>query len=170
MAQIVLKRRDFARAVDLIAAAVETDVELRTRAVQQIYAEVLLRQSRDPEVPFASARARYARALSFRPDWPLVRRRFAELLATHPDARRTDGERAIEHALAIARDTPHPRPADLALLADAQARAGRFDAALHTARQARARAMAEADARFAAQLDERIALYEAGNAFDGKRW
>jgi len=93
------------------------------------------------------------------PDATKLAGSLAWILATAPDARRRDGAEAVRLAERACARTAYADPDLLDTLAAAYAEAGRFDAALTTAR--RALAATEPDSELAGNVTRRIALYEA---------
>jgi len=81
------------------------------------------------------------------------------ILATHPDPKARDANRAIELAERAAELTKHQSPEVLGTLAEAYAAAGRFDRAVTAAQAALALASAARNDKLANHLRERLELY-----------
>jgi tetratricopeptide (TPR) repeat protein len=107
-------------------------------------------------------------AVRLDPKLILAANNLAELLATSPDASIRDPEEAVRVAEAARLRSRDPEPALLETLALAYASAGRFDAAVQTAREALDRATARGDTALARRIDQRLSLFEARRAKDGE--
>lgn len=112
----------------------------------------------------AEACAEYETAMRLDPRDPAARNNLAWLRATHPDASRRDGARALALASALAAERPSD-PDTLDLLAAALAESGRFADAQRTAEAAALAARRAGRSDLATQIDARRALYAAGQAY-----
>ncbi|MDP4720379.1 MAG: tetratricopeptide repeat protein [Akkermansiaceae bacterium] len=114
---------------------------------------------------FAEAVEQFEAALNITPDAVSTSNNLAWLLATCPDARFRDGERAVELAQKAEQLTGGNHPAILCTLAAAYAEAGRFSEAVETARLALDLAKERGDQALAEALVRHLDLYELGIAF-----
>jgi tetratricopeptide (TPR) repeat protein len=101
-----------------------------------------------PEPHFHAARAQFllgehelglqrlAQGYALNPHWPPLLATWARLLATHPNDKFRDGNRALALAQQVTQATRFEDPEALLILADAQAETGRFEDAIRTAEQA----------------------------------
>ena len=108
----------------------------------------------------SDALAYYRRALTLRPEWPPVLTELAWLRATHPDGRLRNGSEATSFAARAVSLTNRQDPAALDALAAAYAADGRFDQAVLTARAAVDLLRAENQTARAAEIGQRLALYQ----------
>lgn len=109
----------------------------------------------------AEAKHHFRAALRLRPDWPTPANNLAWMLATHPDPRVRD----VQRALLIAETLVRTHPDFLDTLAAAQAASGRFDDARRTATAAIVLARAAGSDEFVRALESRLALYRADQPF-----
>jgi tetratricopeptide (TPR) repeat protein len=110
----------------------------------------------------AEAIAQYRFALRLRPQWPQALNQLAALLATHCDPQFRDGAAALrlsQQAIALVGDA---EPAYLNTLAAAHAEIGSYDQALTIAQRGHLLAERAGRTNLAAQIRERLKLYEAG--------
>ena len=91
----------------------------------------------------------------------------AWFLATAPVAELRDGNRAVELATAARAALPEQVPSVLDTLSAAYAQAGRYDDAVTTATKALT-LLGDQDARLAAQIRERLAVYQNRHAYHQK--
>jgi protein O-mannosyl-transferase len=92
-------------------------------------------------------------------------RPLAWALATSPDPVARNAAEAVELAGRAVRLSPKPDPAVIGTLAAAYAEAGQFPEAIKTAGQALDVAATQHDDKLAADLREKVKLYESGKAF-----
>jgi Tfp pilus assembly protein PilF len=112
----------------------------------------------------------YRKALAGRPDWPEVQNNLAWILATHPDASVRNATDAVRLA-SLASGGSHDRdPALLDTLAAAYAEAGDFEAARNTALEALDLAKSPRNRDLAAQISDRLRLYQSGRPFRDNTW
>jgi Flp pilus assembly protein TadD len=107
------------------------------------------------------AKLHYGAALRLRPDWPMPANNFAWMLATHPDPKVRDAERALR----IAETLTPTDPTFLDTVAAAQAAAGQFDDARRNTTAAIALARDAGQDEFVRALEKRLALYRADQPF-----
>jgi tetratricopeptide (TPR) repeat protein len=103
----------------------------------------------------------YREALRLRPDWPAPLNQLARLLMLTPQSDPRNSEEAVQLAERACQQTRRRDPDMLDTLAAAYAAAGRFDDAAATAREALRLATAAGRAKLAAEIQERLRLYEA---------
>jgi Flp pilus assembly protein TadD len=103
-------------------------------------------------------------AVRLAPDWPLAAEALAWLLATGGDGRPDDGAEAVRLAEAARSGAGADDPRLLDTLGAAYAANGRFADAAVAGRRAAALARERGDDRFAADVETRVALYQAGRA------
>ncbi len=141
-------------------AASEYQEALRLRPdLQEIHlslGDVLLELARE-----ADADAQYRLALAGRPGWAAAETRLAWALATGPDAP-ADGAEAVRLAEHARDETRGEDPDVLRSLAAAYAAAGRFPEAAAVGRQAAERARGAGRQALAAELEDHVAAYTAG--------
>ncbi len=118
-----------------------------------------MKQRRDEE-----AIALYHRAAALRAELPAVVNRLARIYAAHPDARHRNAAEAVRFAESLCRQSNFRQPMFLDTLAAAYAEAGRYDDAVHTAREAlrlvqQTRKPGATLSQLAIVLPERIELY-----------
>jgi tetratricopeptide (TPR) repeat protein len=113
----------------------------------------------------AEASAELRESLRRAPDTPTVLGELAWLLATNGDPAVRDGAQAVELAERASRLGNVPPGWILDILAAAYAEIGRFDLAVPTAQRARDLALARGQSRLAAVVEQRLALYSAGQPF-----
>jgi tetratricopeptide (TPR) repeat protein len=113
----------------------------------------------------AAASAEYKEASRLDANWPETNLREAWSLATHPDAARRDGPRAVELAEQVCHAPGGQEPKALDVLAAAYAASGRFADAVATARQALALASAAGREGLAKEIAPRLRLYEQRQPF-----
>lgn len=97
---------------------------------------------------------------------PLAAERLAWILATHPDPAKRAPEEAltwVKNLSALATDATRARTLDLQ--AAAQAALGRYPAAAASAERARTLATERGDAKLAAEIAQRLAVYRANQPF-----
>ncbi len=111
------------------------------------------------------ALAHYRKALTLQPDWPPVLNELAWLLAAHVDAGVRDPVQAVPLAERAVVLTNRQDPRSLDVLAVAYAAAGRFDQAVTIAQTAVDLLRARSSPSAAAEVSERIELYERRQAF-----
>lgn len=111
------------------------------------------------------ALAQYRAALELVPDYPPAANDLAWVLATHPDARFRDGQRAVALARAACKASSHKDPNFLNTLAVALAETGGFPEAIDVCRQAIAAAESLPDkgaTKLVPTIEARIALFQQG--------
>src|SRR5262245_1856384 len=108
---------------------------------------------------------RYEEALRLEPGQAEPTARLARFLASTPDEKLRDGERAVALAERANDLTGGENAHALDTLAAAYAAAGRFPAALSTAHRAAQRARALGDEALAGAIEQRLALYAAEKPF-----
>jgi tetratricopeptide (TPR) repeat protein len=104
-------------------------------------------------------------AIRYQPDWAEPRNELAWLLATSADPALRDGEESLRLAARAVELTGRRDAGALDTEAAAEARLGRFDRAVETAREALRVAAAGEDDSLARAIGARLALYEQGRAF-----
>jgi len=115
--------------------------------------------------------AAYRRVLELRPDSAPARNNLAWLLATHPDDRIRDGNAAVELCESLTEDVKSTSYAAYDTLAAALAAAGRFPDAVEAMQRAIDLASDAVSKPILAGMQERLRLYEAGQAFlDLESW
>jgi len=107
----------------------------------------------------------YREALRLKPDWLEALNNLAWILATQPDERHRNGAEAVRLAARAVELTGTNNSGALDTLGAASAEAGRFPAAVETARRALAAATAAGQNDLAAQIRSRLELYQAGRAY-----
>jgi Flp pilus assembly protein TadD len=107
----------------------------------------------------------YDEASRLKPGWPENLARLAWVLATHPDPKGRNGKQAVQLAQQACHATANRNPLFLDALAAAYAEAGDFSLAVETAKQALAKASAEAKTDLAQEIKDRLKLYEQGRSF-----
>lgn len=110
----------------------------------------------------AGSTERYAEATRLDPEWADRADQQAWRLAVHPEAGQRNGARAVRLAEETCQATGFARADFVDTLAAAYAEADRFPEAVSTARRAAGLAT---DARLAAEIRDRLALYEGGRPF-----
>lgn len=113
----------------------------------------------------AAARAHYEIVRRLDPDWSPPAVSLAWLLATSPDPRQRDPERARALARWASSTEPLPDPNTLDTLATAEAACGDFEAAEETARRAVAGALAARRPGQAREFEQRRRLFAAGRPY-----
>jgi protein O-mannosyl-transferase len=113
----------------------------------------------------AEAVAEYREALRLMPGWPPAERRLAWLLATHPDAAVRNPDEALRLARHASAATQGRDPEMLDTLAAAEATSGALADAASTAAHALELANERHAAPLAADIEARLALYRAGQAY-----
>ncbi|MDX1623185.1 MAG: tetratricopeptide repeat protein [Gemmatimonadota bacterium] len=96
------------------------------------------------------------------PRWPAPLVAMAEILATHPDPRVRDPERAVELARQAVRLTQRADPSALSALAAAQAAAGDYDLAAEIAGKALSIASASGETELAERIRRSLDRYRRG--------
>jgi protein O-mannosyl-transferase len=109
----------------------------------------------------AQAAGVLSRAVEAHPDDVNLKHNLARLLATAPDPRVRDGERALRLAREVCERTGNRDPRALDTLSAAYAAVGQFDLARTTASRAAARAREVGDAATAAEIDAHARRYPA---------
>ena len=104
----------------------------------------------------------FQEAVRYEPDWPSCLDCLAWILATHPDPKLRDTNRAIDLAERAAALSGRQYPGILNTLATAYASANRFDQAVTTAEEALERASAKQAESLANYIRERLELYRQG--------
>jgi len=107
----------------------------------------------------------FRQAARLKPDWPAPLNSLAWVLATSKNLENPDPNEAIALAGRSAELTGHEDASVLDTLAAAYASAGRFDKAIETAEKAIELAEAAGAEKTAAQIKNRLALYEEGRAY-----
>jgi spermidine synthase len=105
----------------------------------------------------------YTRALAAKPDWVEVMNNLAWMLATSPDPNLRNGAKALSLAERANRLASNADTLDT--LAAALAETGQFRRAVSTARQAADLARSSGQKALLAQIEARIALYQAGKPY-----
>jgi len=109
---------------------------------------------------------RYLReAIARKRDYPAALERLAWVLATDPDAKVRSGAEAVQSAERAVALTGRKDPSCLDALAAAYAEAGRFPDAVAAAKEAVALAAGRGPKELAAQIERRLALYQAGQPY-----
>jgi protein O-mannosyl-transferase len=111
---------------------------------------------------FGAAARAFEKALELDPDDVFALKRRSWILATARDEGVRDGAQAVALAARAVRLTGRRDADALDTLAAAYAEVGRFDAAIETGEEALARAQQSSDRAKIAELEERLALYRAG--------
>jgi len=111
--------------------------------------------------------AQYQKALQIKPDSAEAQNYLAWLLATCPQARLRNGNKAVELAEQASQLTGGGNPFILGTLAAAYAEVGRFSEAVETAQRALRLAEAQPNPGLAGALQSEIKLYQAGSPFHG---
>jgi tetratricopeptide (TPR) repeat protein len=155
-----------------LAAALASRGQVRGALVHYARALAVAPADEDVRVNLASLLVRLGRTdravdvlregLEHAPRSTPLRNALAWHLATAAAPGIRDGEEAVRLASAASAAVGGRDANLLDTLAAAYAEAGRFDEAAGVARQARARALADGDARLAAEVEARLAAYEAG--------
>ena len=109
-----------------------------------------------------AALACYRESFRLSPDWPPLLANYAWLLATAPEPGLRNGQLAVQLAERACELTQRQMVGALDALAAAQAETGRFADAAAIAQQALALAKAAGQEQLAAEIQNRIALYQAG--------
>lgn len=107
-------------------------------------------------------------ALESNPDSRRLRRALAWVLSTHEDPAVRDGAEALQLARAAAEGDGAGDPRNLDTLAAAFAELGRLDDAVKTAKQAQKIAQSQNSQDLAAEIAERLVLYERGEPWRRK--
>lgn len=154
----LLERGQAEAAAEQYRAALE--VEPRFTVARLNLAAALLEQGQAK-----GALAEYRQALRHSPSDVRVHSALARLLATSPDGKIRDGAEAVHWGEKAAEATGHGEPGVLDALAAAYAEAGRFDDAIATARKAIKLASSQGHEELAAELQERLLLYENGRPY-----
>ncbi len=113
----------------------------------------------------AEAIAEYRQAVRLRPNWPLPLKGLAWILATNGNANFRNAGEAVQLAERLCTLTDNKRVDALDTLAAAYAEAGRFKEAIQSAQKAIALADAGNEREFAAHIQERLNLYQAGRPY-----
>jgi len=109
--------------------------------------------------------AYFRRAVELDPNFVTALNTLARVYATHPDDRVRNGPQAVLLAERACRLAGRRSPLLLDTLAAAYAEAGNYDQAIRTATGAKTLAEQIGDAPLAAQIGQRLRLYEAGRPF-----
>jgi tetratricopeptide (TPR) repeat protein len=117
----------------------------------------------------AAARAEYRAATELDPRWPEKVNETAWRLATAADPKQRDAAAALALAEQVCQAADSPRPEFLDTLAAARAAAGRFPEAADAARQALELARSAGRTELAAQIADRLRLYEDGKSYSEDR-
>ncbi|HEV3418218.1 MAG TPA: tetratricopeptide repeat protein [Pirellulales bacterium] len=117
----------------------------------------------------AQAEEHWREALRLQPKQVDYLRPLAWALATSPDAATRNGAEAVKLAQTAVKLSEKPDPAVIGTLAAAYAETGLFPKAVETAEQARDLAAKQDKAELAAELSERIKLYESGKPYHEPR-
>jgi tetratricopeptide (TPR) repeat protein len=112
-----------------------------------------------------NALASLEEALRVAPDLPETNTRLARFLATCPDEKLRDPERAVGLAERSAEWTRGGNPRVLDTLSTAYAAAGRFPEAIGVARRAREQALTQRDQPLAREIETHLNEYAAGRPF-----
>jgi tetratricopeptide (TPR) repeat protein len=106
----------------------------------------------------------FQKALDIRPFWPPALTGWARVLATHPDPKRRDAEKAISLGEQAAKFTGYQEPIVLNILAIAYAASGDLDKAVYIAERALEIARAVGNQGLASQIQENLDLYKKGKS------
>jgi tetratricopeptide (TPR) repeat protein len=147
----------------------------RERAIEEYQAALRLRpEAREPLMRLANllaqagrgpeAAALCRRALAANPNDYEAANNLAWLLATTADPGLRDGAEAVRLAEGVCQATQFRQPGFLSTLAGAYAAAGRFDEAIQILRQIIPQVEATGNQALLADLNRRLALYQAGRA------
>lgn len=109
----------------------------------------------------------YREALRLQPDWDVPANDLAWILATDTNSAVRNGAEAVRLAEQACRGTANKDPQLLDTLAAAYAEAGRFADAIRIAQQAVSLATEARNAALAAEITQRMKLYEAGRPWHG---
>lgn len=116
----------------------------------------------------AEAVEHYEKVLQLMPGFADTYNNLAWILATDSDERVRDPARAVQHAERACELTKRRDPETLDTLAAAQAAAGRFDDAIHTAEEAITVALAAGQKDLAKEIESHLEFYKAGQPFRKK--
>ena len=103
--------------------------------------------------------------LRLQPDWGDALNNLAWLKATQKDPNFRNPDAAMQMALRACKLTDYAKPEYLDTLAVAYAAAGRFDQAIETAQKAIKQAETAANKKLAAEIKNRLRLYQAGQMY-----
>jgi tetratricopeptide (TPR) repeat protein len=155
MARELMEQNDIDGTIDFLSRAasfIEDDPELGKLLVW-IADELMKRQRSAEAIPF------YEQALARSPNDIVVMNNVAWQLATNPDDRIRNGEKAIHWSERAAKQSSFLDPNILSTLAASYAEAGRFDDAVKITRQAIERATRMNQADFVKRQQARLELF-----------
>ena len=107
----------------------------------------------------------YRKALQFSPNMAQVLYNLSWITATHENEEIRNGEEAVKLAERLCKINQYSHPLALDALAAAYAEAGRFDAAVSTARKGLKLALQQGNKELALGLKKRLELYKAGSPY-----
>lgn len=107
----------------------------------------------------------YREALRLKPGWPRAANKLAWILATHPDPKFRDGQKAIQLASKACELTGNQQPDMMDTLAAAYAEAGQFDKAIATAQKAAELASTANQEPLLEVIQSHLQLYRAGRPY-----
>lgn len=106
----------------------------------------------------------FQKALEIQPSWPPALTGWARILATHPDPKKRDPEKAISLGEQAAKLTSYKEPIVLNILAMAYAASGDLSRAVIIAERALEIALAAGNQGLASQIQENLELYKKGKS------
>jgi len=104
----------------------------------------------------------FQKALEIQPSWPPALTGLARILATHPDPKKRDPEKAISLGEQAAKITGYKEPIVLNILAMAYAASGNLSRAVNIAERALEIALASGNQGLASQIKKNLDLYKKG--------
>jgi len=106
----------------------------------------------------------FQKALEIQPSWPPALTGLARILATHPDPKKRDPEKAISLGEQAAKITGYKEPIVLNILAMAYAASGNLSRAVNIAERALEIALASGNQGLASQIKKNLDLYKKGKS------
>ena len=113
----------------------------------------------------AEAITALSEALKLRPDMPRAAGELAWILATHPDGKLRNGDRAVALMQAVRDKSPDERVEILDVLAAAYAEVGEFESSVETARLAARIARERGAYDYALRIEDRLSLYQSAQPY-----